>query len=256
MKTRATLALAAIAGLPMAVQAQETFSVVYSWQEVQAGSTNLVGAPNSVVDPGEGARIRIFANALINGANAIGQTINYTNPAPGGTGTVKGLGAVVWDLVGDANGATANGTWSSLLGPGAPLTSGASPGTAQPGGSSLHGFGGSQFIIPGGTASGTNNIQMMRSVWTPTAYSNRTVNFLARLSVLVPTGQGAGILLSYGQSTALDPNGDPYTFDLLAGKYFSISAGAGLNIPIQVPAPSSLALLGLGAVVAGGRRRS
>ena len=262
MKTRATLALAAIAGLPFAVQAQETFTATYSWQEVNAGTTTPVGAPNSVVEAGEGARIRIWASALINGTNAVGQTIAYTNPAPGGTGTVRGLGAVVWDLVGDGNAATANGTWSTLLGPGAPLTSGATPGTVQPGGSSLHGFGGSQFVLPGGTAAGTNGVgtngvQMMRSVWTPTSYAQRTVNFLARLSVLVPTGQGAGVLLTYGASTALDPNGDPYTFDLLAGKYFALNAGAGIDIPVgAIPAPSSLALLGLGALVAGGRRRS
>ena len=260
MKTRATLALAVVAGLPLATQAQEIMQVTYGWTEVLANTVTPVGSPNGVVDEGEGARIRLWAGALINGTNAVGQTIAYTNPSPGGTGTVRGLGALVWDLIGDANAATAQGAWSTLLGPGLPLTSGTSPGTVQNGGSELRGFGGSQFIIPGGTASGTNGVgtngvQMMRSVWTPNSYSNRTVNFLARLSSLVPTGQGAGILLAYGASTALDPNGDPYTYDLLAGKFLALGAGSGLNIPVA-PAPSSLALLGLGALVAGGRRRS
>jgi len=230
MNTRATLALAAVAGLPLATQAQEIMQVTYGWTEVLANTVTPVGSPNSVVDEGEGARIRLWA------------------------------GALVWDLIGDANAATAQGAWSTLLGPGLPLTSGTSPGTVQNSGSELRGFGGSQFIIPGGTAVGTNGVgtngvQMMRSVWTPNSYSNRTVNFLARLSSLVPTGQGAGILLAYGASTALDPNGDPYTYDLLAGKFLALGAGSGLNIPVA-PAPSSLALLGLGALVAGGRRRS
>jgi hypothetical protein len=175
MKTRATLALAVVAGLPLAAAAQESYLVTYSWNEVLAGTTTP-GNGNSVVDPGEGARIRLGVTAQINGTSAIGQTISYTNPAPGGTGTVKGIGSVVYDLVGDSNGATANGAWMpagpGFLGPAAPFTNGQSPGTAQPGGSSVHGMGGSQFIAPGGTANpANNNQQLFRGVWTPTSYA-------------------------------------------------------------------------------------
>ena len=260
MKTRATLALAVVAGLPAAVAAQEVINITYSWVEMQANSTNLATGPlagNSVVDPGEGARIRLQVTALINGTNAVGQTIAYTNPGPGGVGTVRGLGTVTYDLVGDLNGATANGSWLQLLGAAnPPFTNGNTGGTVQPGGASIFGMGGSQFIGPGGSANGSNNgVQVFRGVWTPANYANRTVNFLAKGSSLAPAGQGNSVLLAYGQASDLDPNtGDPFTYDLLVGKYVTVGAGQGLNIPIA-PAPSSLALLGLGALVAGGRRR-
>ena len=259
MKTRATLALAVMAGLPAAVVAQEVMQVTYSWLETQGNSTVLATGPlagNSVVDEGEGALIRIGVTALINGTNAVGQTTNYTNPAPGGVGTVRGLGAVVYDLVGNGDASSANGTWSNLLGPGAPLGTGSSPGNVQPGGSSVHGFGGSQFTAPQGSVNPTNNnFQLFRGVWKPTDYTSRTVNFLTRTSVLVPAGQGSSVLLAYGQDSAIDPNTEePFTFDLLVGKFFAPGVGNGLGIPVA-PAPSSLALLGLGALVAGGRRR-
>jgi hypothetical protein len=244
----------------LAASAQELYQVTYSWNEVLAG-TITPGNGNSVVDPGEGARIRLGVTALINGTNAVGQTINYTNPAPPGIGTVRGLGSVVYDLVGDGNGATANGTWMApgpgFLGPAAPFTNGQTPGTPQAGGSSVHGMGGSQFISPGGTANGVNNNQQLfRGVWTPANYANRTVNFLARGSILVPAGQHNSVLLAYGTGTGIDPTtGEPFNFDQLVGKYFQTNFGQGLNIPIA-PAPSSIALLGLGALIAGGRRRS
>jgi hypothetical protein len=258
MKTRATLALAVVAGLPLAATAQESFLVTYTWNEVLAGTITAPGVPNSVVDPGEGARIRLGVTALINGTNAVGQTINYTNPAPGGTGTVKGIGSVVYDLIGTNN---ADGTWMpagpGFLGPAAPFTNGQTPGTPQPGGSRINGMGGSQFISPGGTANGANaNQQLFRGVWTPGSYANRIVNFMAAGSILVPTGQHNSVLLSYGQGTGIDPTtGEPFNFDNLVGKYFGTNFGQGINIPIA-PAPSSLALLGLGALVAGARRRS
>jgi hypothetical protein len=258
MKTRATLALALVAGLPAAASAQEQFVVNYSWVEVNAGTITAVASPNSILEPGEAARIRIGTEARINGTSAIGQTSTYTTPAPGGTGTVRGLGSAVYDLVGDNNAATANGTWGGFVGgftgplSGQPFNSGLSPGTAQAGGSSVHGMGGAQFLLPGQSATGTNsNVQVFRGVWQPASYAQRTVAFQGRASVLVPTGEQNSILIAYGLGT--DP-GTGENFDLLVGKYFSTNFGTALNIPV-VPAPSSLALLGLGALVAGGRRR-
>jgi hypothetical protein len=258
MKTRATLALALVAGLPAASQAQETFVVNYTWVEVIAGTITPVVSPNSQVEPGEAARIRIGTEARINGTSAIGQTSSYTTPAPGGTATVRGLGSAVYDLVGDGNAASANGTWGGFIGgfsgpvTNAPFNSGISAGTAQAGGASVHGMGGAQFLLPGASANGANaNVQVFRGVWQPASYANRTVNFLARASVLVPTGEQNSVLLAYGLGT--DPNTGE-NFDLLVGKYFATNFGTALQIPV-VPAPSSLALLGLGALVAGGRRR-
>ncbi len=257
MKTRATLALAVVAGLPAAAAAQEVVSITYSWVEVLAGTTTPVPAGparNSIVETGEGARIRLGVTALINGSNAVGQTIAYTNPS-NGIGTVRGLGTVTYDLVGDLNAATANGAWSSLLGADVPFTNGQTGGTAQPGGSSVFGMGGSQFIGPGGSVNNTNNnVQVFRGVWTPASYANRTVNWKAGGSSLAPAGQGNSVLLAYGLASTFNAAGDPITFDQLVGKYIGVGTGNGLNIPIA-PAPSSLALLGLGALVAGGRRR-
>jgi hypothetical protein len=256
MKTRATLALAAVAGLTAVANAQEAFSVLYTWQEVNVGTTTPVAVANSVVDPGEGARIRLQVTALINGSNAVGQTALLTaGSVPGYTsGTVRGLGSVVYDLVGDGGGATANGNWTQLTGPTSVITSGATGGTQQAGGSIIQGFGGSQFVAPGGSALPTNsNVQVMRSVWNPASYASRTVNFLGRASVAVPPGQGNAILLAYDIAQP-DPS-DPTTFfDNLVGKYIGTNFANGISIPVA-PAPSSIALVGLGALVAGRRRR-
>jgi hypothetical protein len=257
MKTRATLAIALVAGLPAAASAQELFQVIYTWSDVLAGTTTP-GNGNGQVDPGEGARIRIGVEARINGTSAVGQTTSYLAPAPGGIGTVRGLGSVVYDLIGDANAPSANGTWGggtgTFTGPlsTGPFNSGRTPGTAQPGGSSVHGMGGAQFLLPGQSANGANtNVQVFNGVWTPASYAQRSVNFLGRASILVPTGEGNSILFAYGLGT--DP-GTGEEFDLLAGKYFNTNFGNGISIPV-VPAPSSIALLGLGALVAGSRRR-
>ena len=258
MNPRATLTLALAAGLAAPVSAQELFQVHYSWQEVIAGTTTPVGNPSSTLEPGEGARIRLGITALINGTNAVGQTTAYTNPQPAGIGTVRGIGSVVYDLIGDATSTSANGTWNTLQGPGFPFTNGQTPGTVQPGGASIHSMGGSQFIAPGGTASGANvNQQLFRGVWSPSSYLLRSVNFHARAGIAVPAGQQNSILLAYGIGTGIDPGppggGEPFNYDLLAPKYIGTDFGAGLNIPV-VPAPATLSLLGLGALA--GRRRT
>lgn len=259
MKTRATLALAAVAGLAGVVNAQETFQVVYTWQEVVGGTTVAVtgAAANSVLEPGEGARIRVGVQALVNGTSAIGALVNLSAPISGFTnGTIRGLGSAVYDLVGDGGAASAAGTWSAITGPTSVLTAGATGGFAASGGAILQNFGGQQFVAPGGSAIATNpatGLQVTRSVWQPNSYTNRTVNFLGRGSVNVPSGQQNAVLVAYSINQ-VDP-GDPATWsDNLVGKYFSTNFGQGLNIPIA-PAPSSVALLGLGALVAGRRRR-
>jgi hypothetical protein len=260
MKTRAPLALALAAGFPAVATAQEAFVVSYSWTVVFAGT--LTPAPNfGDVDPGQAARIRIAVQATINGTSAVGQTTSYTAPSPGGVGTVRGLGSAVYDLVGDGNAASANGTWGGFTGGfagpmnGQPFNSGLSPGTAQPGGSSVHGMGGAQFLLPGQSANGANtNVQIFHAVWQPASYAERIVNFVARGSVLVPTGQQNSLLFAYGLGT--DP-GTGENFDLLAGKYIPTVFGNGLNIPINIiPSPSGAAVLGLGCILAGRRRNA
>jgi hypothetical protein len=248
MKPRTTFALFLAAGAP--ARAQELFQVHYSWQEVQAGTINPAPGPlagNSVVDPGEGARIRLGVTAHINGSSAVGQTTTYNSPPPGGVGTVRGIGSAVYDLVGDGNSTTANGSWGgaagTMSGPGAPFNSGLSAGTPQPGGASVHGMGGAQFLVPGQSVNGANNNQQIfRGVWTPTSYADRTVHFLARASVLVPSGEQNSILFAYGYGTITNYAGFPQNYDLLASNYLLTDFGNGLHIPIA-PAPASLALV-------------
>lgn len=256
MKTRATLALAAAAGLASMASAQEQFVISYSWREVNVGTNVLVGAPNSILDPGEGARITLAINAQIGGTNAVGQVVNLTAPISGfSSGTVRGIGSFVYDIVGNAGAATASGAWNNLLGGTNPFTQGSSGGTLQSGGAIIQGFGGSQGAAPGSTANGVNPVsQAWRGVWNPSNYATRTVNFLGRGSVAVPVGQQNGLLVAYNVNTSVDPQ-DPTTwFDDYVGKYIGSNFGQGLNIPVA-PAPSSVALLGLGALIAGRRRR-
>jgi hypothetical protein len=279
MKTRATLALAVAAGLPAAVSAQESFVVSYSVQEVTAGSATPSAVQDGLISPGEGARITVTVRALLaNGSSAIGANTTYPPPNPpggNGSGVIRGLGSVVYDILGDLGAASAAGAWSQTAGP---LNAGANPPPANSAfnnalsggtiplapnptnGSMWQGFGGAQVIAPGGTARGdNNNVRVFVGTWTPASYATRTVNFKATASNLVPTtpapGQHNSVLVAYGQATDIDPNTfEVFTYDLYLGKYLSTNFGNGVNLNV-VPAPSSLALLGLGALVAGGRRR-
>jgi hypothetical protein len=236
-----------------AAQAQETIRVSYTWLEVQGLTTTPVTNPNSVLDPGEGARISISLQALINGTSAIGQTTNYNPPPPPGAGTVRGIASMVYNMSGDNGASTAAGSWgprsiSSLL------TTGAFTGNITNGGATVDSFGGAQFIAPGGTANSANPIaNAFRGVWQPSSYAARTVNFKGQAGSAVPAGQQNGLLVAYGIFEG-DPT-DPTTwYDQLVTKYVATDFQNGINIPIA-PAPSSVALLGLGALVAGRRRR-
>lgn len=243
MQPRTTLMLALSAGIAAPVMAQEVMQISHSWIEVVANTTTPVASPNSVLDPGEGARIRVGATALINGVNAVGQTSVYTTD-PFAVGTVRGLGLAMYDLVGDAS--SAEGGWTALQKPAnPPFWTGGTTGTVQPGGSSIIGFGGRQFIGPGGTAnSNNNNTQVFRGVWTPASYVPRSVNFSTRGSVTVAPDTHSAILLCYGFDSTYGPS-DPFTYDLIATKYVAADFGGGVSIPI-VPSPASaVAVIGL-----------
>jgi hypothetical protein len=254
MNARAPLALSLVAGLAAAAPAQETFVVNSTWVEVNAGTITPVANANSILEPGEAARIRIGVEARINGANAIGQTTLFAL-GPNGAGTVRGLGSVVYDLVGDNNASTANGTWGGfpdgLSGPAihAPFNVALTPGSPQPGGASVLGLGGAQFLLPGQTANGFNsNVQVFRGVWLPSSHDPRNVQFAPRASVLVPNLQHNSLIVSYGTQW-----NHPEPSDLLSAKYIPTLFGEGVTIPI-IPAPSSVALLGFGLLLAGHRR--
>jgi len=248
MTRRATLLLATLAGFPAAVSAQELVRVTYSWLEVQGNTVTPVTAPNSVVDPGEGARISIHIQALINGTNAVGQTTTYIPPPPPGFGTVRGIASMVYNLRGDSGLPTAAGTWGPRSVSGF-FSVGAFGGQSLLNGALFDSFGGGQFVAPGGSANSTNPISnAFRGVWTPLSYSPRTVGFVAEGGTAAPPGQHNGILVCYGYDL-VDPS-DPTSeiYDRLMTKYIGSDFGAGVSIPIA-PAPASIALLGLGALI-------
>src|SRR5262249_31057712 len=105
MKPRTALALAAVAGLRGPVFAQDVMRVTCSWSEVVANSITPVTAPNSILEPGEGALIHLSIMALHNGINAIGQTTTFVPPPPPGSGTIRAVGSFNYVLAGD-NGAS------------------------------------------------------------------------------------------------------------------------------------------------------
>lgn len=252
MNRRIALPLAACAGSACVVQAQEYIQVTYSWQEVQGLTTVPVIAFNSVMDPGEGARISINIRAFINGSSAIGQTTTYPLPPPPGVGTVRGIASMIYNLRGDFGAGSAMGTWgprsiNSTLG------AGAFTGNSQLNGALLDSFGGGQFVAPGGTANGTNPIiNAFRGVWLPSSYGHDDVIFRVEPGTAAPLGQQNGLLLAYSVEHP-DPN-DPTTwYDNLVTKYIPTDYGPGLRI-VFIPAPST-ALIATLAIVSWPRRR-
>ncbi len=273
MKTRSILALATVAGLAAGASGQVittagvTATFTMSWIENPAFTHN----DNGVLEPGEHAIIRTtlsFTNQY--------QTVSFS-PAIGAftSGIVAGLGSGFIDIrsaSADPSGLFNNGITippSSSVGPDAN-----SAGTS--------GFGVRQFFrVAGDTSNGTqvangfkdvqpgqfnaspsspgvqytNPITSMdRMDWTPNSYANRTVNF----AVSAAGGAGANVIGLY-----LDLDG---TTDGTQGGYAAGNTGAAAYIPLAnitfanvniplAPAPSSLALLGLGGLIAGRRRR-
>ncbi len=251
---RAPLILLSLAGLTAAASAQEVMRISYSWLEVVGATTVPVTSPNSIIDPGEGARMSLHVQALINGTSAIGQTTFYTPPPPPGFGTVRGIASIIYNLRGDNGAATAAGVWGTLS-----ISSVLSAGAFGPrillDGALIDSLGGGQFVAPGGTANGSNPIDnAFRGVWQPASYAARTVHWVAEPGTAAPTGQHNGILVAYG-ITQPDPN-DPTTwYDNLLTKYIGSDFGAGLNIPIA-PSPSTAALFAISICAVCRRRRT
>ncbi len=247
MKHRSAMVLAAAAGLAVEACGQEVMQVSYSWSEVVAGTLTPVASPNSVLEPGEGARIHLSIVALRDGVDVMGMTATYQTPPGPGVGTVRGIGHFIYSL--DGSGGSATGTWSNLaISP--ILNAGAFGGNPLNGGATLDSFGGGQFLPAGQTSNATSPIApAFRGVWTPTTYATRTVNFKGSGHV-GPAGLWNGIILQYG-TAFLDPSDPTTEYALYYGKDLQTNFGTGVNIPIA-PAPAGVLVLGVLGV---GRRR-
>jgi hypothetical protein len=233
MNTRVALVLAAVAGSAAMANAQALMTFNWSFTEVLANTTTPVANPNGLIEPGEGAELRLSVSF----SPAVGSAFQYSPPPGTGNGTVGGLSSIFFDLSASAG---HNGTFHNLSrlsawgigGIGSIVTDGVN--AAQAG----------QFPLPGQTANPANPINnIWRVRWTPTDYTSRNVTFTAGKAA-ASSGTGAGLYIEYGG----DPEDPAYISVAVAGNFGSI------QVPV-VPSPSSLALLGLGGLVIARRRR-
>ena len=260
MKTRSIVALAAVAGLAAGANAQifqagqgVSATLSLTWIEDPTGPTN----GNNVLDQGE--RALILMQISFAGQNTLA---NFTpGIGPFTSGTILGLGSCYVDIrsnAGDATGLYNNGVTnppSTSVGPlaGSTGTSGYGVrggwrlgGTVANGSPIANGF---QNIGPGqlptdpSLANATNPITNAdRLGWTPNSYATRTQTF----QVFGAAGTNNNVV---GLYCDLDGQTGGAAYILTS----AITFGS-VNIPIA-PAPASLALLGLGGLVAGRRRR-
>lgn len=275
MKTRALVTgLIAAAGLAASANAQSTTTGSAVTCTVQyMGDTSLyaggtVSDHDGIVEPGEGALLRI--NISYTGRNT---TATFGPGGTGNVGTIRGLGGGFIDLIGsggtlgafdnsfvygsgtDANGDPENWTYgpSNSFSPtqhpdvvgnfavgnywGVPNGNGVGLGPN---------FINAQFgqLPPSATsinAAGPSIIGIFSLVWAPIDYSARNVSFNGQAS-LAAGAFPFSVLFRNAANQAVSAFTVSNTF-----------VGSG---PISVaPTPSSLALLGLGALVIGRRRR-
>lgn len=240
MKTRAILALSAVAGLAAGASAQSfttdsTVTINLTWSEVN-------GNGNNMLDPGESAHIRMSVsfsnqNAVANFAPSIGTF---------GSGTIRGLGSGFLDLNGSGG---AEGSWNLDPNEGYgvdeiwDITNGQGHGTLANGGATLLNLQFGQFA-PGPAQVNTTNpiVDIWEGLWTPNDYSSRTVTF---------STAGAAAAGNAVSSVTLRLSATIAASAFVQGN--NLVHGS-VSIPI-VPAPSSLALLGLGGLVVARRRR-
>jgi MYXO-CTERM domain-containing protein len=293
MKTRAALVLAAVGGLASMAHGQA--QVFVNGAPVTMNYTFTVGRMNvsdpnpnnwTVLEqnmntavplaPGQGAYLRLsmqMTPGFTGSATAPTTVATWSPSIVGGLGSgwLWGIGGMFIDLVGTpdaAHSTGAQGSWSTTGGTGqgptgtyrGVLSSAAQGGIWSVGDSTTFGtpvnngarlaniqagqFGGNVLSL--NTTDPVVNI--WRGVWIPSTYAGQTVNF-------APANNSAGV----GASSAVMANGDLITANdtIPLGANTNNNFGNGVSIPVSsVPGPSSLALLGLGGLVAARRRRA
>jgi hypothetical protein len=246
MKTRAILALTAAAGLAGVANAQTTTSSSSVTMTVFFGGEAPGGNGNGTIEPGESALIGIAV--AWTGFNTVG---SFSPAVSGATsGTIRGLGGGFVDLVG-AGGVA--GTWDMD-----PNTNGY--GVQNPsfdpgvmGNAHANGVSNIQFAQLPSSVNAINTSQfpagspIWLGLWTPSDYSARNVSFGGQAAA------AAGGLPFSVLFRILNQAGSPAVASAFVTSGNISFTGTG-DIAIA-PAPSSLALLGLGALVVGRRRR-
>jgi len=251
---KALFGIVAAAGLASAANAD----IVQSWKAYVVSSSDPLapdpanfaglGGSSVTVNPGQSV-LFIFSVAFTDNGGAVNGAApaSYGLPA---SSLLRGIGSATSQLVGFSG---ANGTWSPVDGFGAGTYNGnGTQGIAIPGSGTvsspdfIKGLGVlSNGLLAGSGASGSgiNNaegVEVLGILWTPNNYSSRSGAFVGS-----PFG-AAGDNQMWFRSGASNANGAPVASPVSGTSTISVSI---------VPAPASLALLGLGGLVAGRRRR-
>jgi hypothetical protein len=234
MKTRAGLAGAAMVALAGAASGQSTIwatlNYSLSWQDN--------GNHDGLLAPGESAILHLTVTMT----PPVGTVIPFTGGQGGPTGTLRAIASGFIDLTGtggtqgafDLNPLAGYGvdpTWD-LVGP---------AGYGTPNGTGLINIQFGQFSSSSSTNTTNPLVNVWNAAWTPASYAPRTVTF----GTAATTGSGgvaSAVIIKWGPL-----NGNLQTVSCL-------SDFGTLQIPI-VPAPPSVALLGIGGVVACTRPR-
>jgi hypothetical protein len=260
MKTRATLALTAVAGLAAGALGQNPsftsdtdITVHLTWRE--ANSSGGTVPSNGILEPGEFALIQIDSVSFTN----FGSTANFS-PSIGTwtSGLITGFASGFLDIngVGGTNGSfnnsspQANAAGTTGFGVRSTWRLNGN-GTVNPASDGIINQQFGQFPANPGGANSTNPIvNMFRMLWQPSSFAGRTVTF-NEAPAAISAGAVAGVYLDFDGGAGGPGSGTVGASVFVTAQHLHLN---GVNIPIS-PAPSSLALLGLGGLVAGRRRR-
>jgi hypothetical protein len=247
MKTRVGLMLAVVGGMAAAASAQQITpgSVAYTLEYDRVAANGTVIGPGTL-QPGESARLRLRFNY----SPAYGTAVTFPSSilvGSSGSGTIEGF----WSGNLNVNGTGGTqGTWSGVTAGSLPVrrqltgpfnaAGAAGAGTVNAAGTGLENLQPGQFTGNIDSVNSSNNFIVWTGAWTPTDYASRTVTFsLAAGSLGLPT-----------YLAVRDNNGLELP---VAGTVGDTRGSVSFQI---IPAPSSLALLGLGGLMAARRRRA
>jgi hypothetical protein len=235
MRPRLALSFAAAALAASSAHAQELVTFNWSFVETIANTTSPATGPlagNGVIDPGEGAELRL----TVSYSPAAGAPISYTPPPGSGNGTVGGLAQIFFDLNASAGHAGVFHNQSR-----AAMWTVGSVGAIEA--DRVHSIGAGQFVLPGTTANPENPISNIYRVrWTPSNYDNRVVTFTGAKTTA--SGSGASLYVEFTGN----PQSPEYITKQVAADFGSLQISV-------VPSPSSLPLLGLAGLAIARRRR-
>jgi hypothetical protein len=227
----ALLALAGAAWGQGASTTNATIAYSLAWQDT--------GNHNGILEPGESAIVRLTATMT----PPVNTIIGFTGGQGGPTGTLRG---VMWGFIDLTGSGGTGGAWNldPLQGYGVdPLWDLLGPaGYGTPNGTGLINIQFGQF--PQSTTIITINpiVNVWQGVWTPASYAPRMVTY-GTAPGTASGGQPSAVIIKWGP---LNGNIQYAT---------CLSSFGGVQIPI-VPAPSAIALLGLGGLIACRRKRS